>query len=236
MSNRTGYILSALLFCMSASCFGQPLPPFKGSISLIPDHVKKEMKQYTWKPNCPVPLSGLRYLHLRYYGYDHKAHTGVLIVNQAVSSQVVSMFKLLYEHKFPIQSMIPLYQFKGSDEASMAVNNSSSFNCRQITGHPGIYSQHSYGRAIDINTRTNPFVAGNIVLPKDGRQFANRCQPSEGKIVQDSYPYNVFTSRHWAWGGAWYDVHDYQHFEKRVNGQRRNPFGYGKRPSFSERS
>lgn len=47
--------------------------------------------------------------------------------------------------------MEPIENFKGDDDASMVANNTSAFNCRFITGKTGVYSNHSWGRAIDIN-------------------------------------------------------------------------------------
>ncbi len=225
---KRAFITVTLIFLLSyvLTTFSQPLPPFYGKISTIPPNVQKLMRQYTWRPTCPIPLTKLRYLEISYYGFDHKVHKGSIIVNEELAKQVLTIFKLLYQHKFPIQSIIPMYKFKGSDEASMEANNTSSFNCRQVSEQPGIYSQHSYGRAIDINTRINPYIKKLITLPENGKVYSNRCQPAPGKIVQDGIAYKIFTSRHWAWGGAWYDLHDYQHFEKRKNGELRNPFGY----------
>jgi len=211
----------------AAHGYATTLPPFSATISSIPAQVQKQMRLYTWRPGCPVPLSSLSYIKMTYYGFDHRAHQGILIVNRALAPQVVSIFKTLYQHHFEIDKMIPMYKFHGDDELAMEHDNSSSFNCRAITGHPGIYSQHSYGRAIDINTEINPYVKGNLVLPPSGRKYLNRCQNYPGIIQKDKIVYNTFIADHWVWGGSWYDVHDYQHFEKRANGQLRNPFGYG---------
>ena len=34
-----------------------------------------------WHPGCPVPLSGMRVLTLTYWGFDHRTHTGQMVVN-----------------------------------------------------------------------------------------------------------------------------------------------------------
>ena len=41
----------------------------------------------------------------------------------------------------------------------MEANNTSGFNCRDVTGKPGVFCNHSYGGAIDINPLLNPYVS-----------------------------------------------------------------------------
>ncbi|MFA5523298.1 MAG: M15 family metallopeptidase [Tissierellales bacterium] len=54
------------------------------------------------------------------------------------------------------------------DELSMANNNTSAFCSRELTGKDGVFSNHSYGIAIDINPIQNPYVKGATILPKEG--------------------------------------------------------------------
>ena len=115
--------------------------------------------------------------------------------------------------------------FKGNDNASMAANNTSVFNCREVTDRPGEYSQHSYGRAIDINPLINPFVHGKKISPPQGTLYVDRTKPTPGKIIKEDFVYKEFNKLGWDWAGNWYDVQDYQHFEKRANGKKRNPHG-----------
>jgi len=215
MRELSTLLISLFIACHAINAFSQTLPAFRGKISPIPANVEKLMRRYTWKPGCPVPLSRLRYLQLRYDGFDHKAHTGVLIVTAKLAKQVVTIFKRLYQHHFPIQSMLPAYRFKGNDETAMQANNTSGFDCRLLTGHKHEYSQHAYGRAIDINTRTNPYVKGHIIIPKNAKSFVNRKPDFPGKISHGDFVYKTFISRGWQWGGDWRSLKDYQHFEKR---------------------
>lgn len=221
-------ILISLFFSLavSAQTVKENEISFKAKFSTIPSSVQKYMKRFTWHTGCPIAIGELRYVHLSYWGFDNKAHQGVLIVNKALAKEVVSIFKILYLNKFPIARMEPMEVFKGNDNAALAANNTSAFNCREVTGQPGIFSQHSYGRAIDINGKINPYVKGNLVLPANGALFINRNKPYPGKITKNSLIYKVFTQHGWDWGGNWYDVQDYQHFEKRAKGKKRNPFGY----------
>jgi hypothetical protein len=112
--------------------------------------------------------------------------------------------------------MTPVEDYKGDDDASMAANNTSAFNCRDVTGQPGKFSNHSWGRAIDINPLTNPYIKGSKVLPPAGGQYADRTRVFPGSILSDSFIVQRFTKAGWQWGGAWTDPKDYQHFEKPV--------------------
>lgn len=196
-------------------------------LELLPE-IYKNMDTSTWPAGYPVPINGLAYLKLLYWGFDDKEHVGGLIVNKELAKDVLEIFLELYKNKFPIEQMRPMYEFKNNDDASMEANNSSAFNCREVTGQSGIFSQHSYGRAIDINPRINPYVkeSKNLVLPESGREFVDRNKPERGKITRESLIFTLFTTRGWDWGGNWKDLQDFQHFEKRANGEKRDPNGY----------
>ena len=199
---------------------------FKSSINPISSEIKAQMLKYTWHPTCPVTLNDLSEVKLIYWGFDHKPHQGELIVNKALAKEIVAIFKELYHHRFPIQRMELMDAFKGDDMQAMNANNTSAFNCREVTGQPGVFSQHSYGRAIDINTLINPYVKGNQVLPEAGKVYANRSTNYPGKITKNSFIYNTFQKYNWNWGGDWDDLKDYQHFEKRANDEKRDSKGY----------
>jgi hypothetical protein len=200
---------------------------FKSSIRSIPKKIQLQMQNSPWHHRCPINLDELAYIKMTYWGYDNKTHVGVLITNNALAEEVVDIFKVLYNHRFPIQQMAPMDFFNNDDHASMEANNTSSFNCRSVSGYPGLFSQHSYGRAIDINPLINPYIKKNSILPINAGQFVDRKKPYPGKITKPSVIYNEFIKYGWDWGGNWYDVQDYQHFEKRANGEKRNPHGYG---------
>src|SRR5262245_24225805 len=51
--------------------------------------------------------------------------------------------------------------YRGSDDASMAADNTSAFNCRRAVGSAtGSWSMHAYGLAVDVNPRENPYLLG----------------------------------------------------------------------------
>ena len=47
----------------------------------------------------------------------------------------------------------------------MAAGNTSAFNCRDVTGRPGVRSPHSYGRSLDLNTWENPYRSARGLVP-----------------------------------------------------------------------
>ncbi|WP_133128259.1 M15 family metallopeptidase [Legionella nagasakiensis] len=227
------YLLLLLFFLFSDFVFTKTSEKireshFKSSIKSITTSTKMQMMKSTWNSHCPVSLNDLREVELTYWGFDDKSHQGILIVHKELAKEIVAIFRMLYVHKFPIQRMELMDVYYGDDVAAMMANNTSAFSCREVTGQPGVFSQHSYGRAIDINPLINPYVKGEQVLPIAGKPFMARNKTHRGKITKNSIIYNEFIKYGWDWGGDWFDVQDYQHFEKRAHNQKRNRYGYQK--------
>src|SRR5438067_686273 len=99
-------------------------PPFAARVSSV---TAKQLR-YSYRPGCPVAPAQLRRLRLRYWGFDNRAHGGVLIVNVAVMRAVITVFSDLYASRFPIRRMKSIDVFHGSDDRSMAADNTSGFN------------------------------------------------------------------------------------------------------------
>ncbi|MEI7760611.1 MAG: M15 family metallopeptidase [Thermoleophilia bacterium] len=53
--------------------------------------------------------------------------------------------------------MVSIDAYGGSDFRSIEADNTSAFNCRFVDGTTR-YSEHAYGRAIDVNPIENPYV------------------------------------------------------------------------------
>jgi hypothetical protein len=167
----------------------------------------------TWHPGCPVSIEDLKLLHLTYWDFSAIPRDGLLLVNKSVAAEVQSIFEQLFAHGFLIERMQPVEEYGGSDGRSMAANNTSAFNCRDVTGKPGQFSNHSWGLAIDINPLTNPMLLHGKPLPPEGARYIDRTKASPGAILAESFIVRLFESRGWTWGGTWTDP-DYQHFEK----------------------
>jgi hypothetical protein len=182
---------------------------FSGTITSIDEATATRMGT-SWRPGCPVALSDLRYLTVTYRGFDGADQQGELVVAGSVASDVVDIFRALYAAGYPIASLRLVDDFGGSDDDSMAANNSSAFNCRPITGGGG-FSEHSYGTAIDLNPVQNPYLNGSTVLPDAGRDYADR-RPGPGVIEPGDPVVAAFAAHGWKWGGEWTGPIDYQHF------------------------
>jgi hypothetical protein len=146
-----------------------------------------------------------------FVGFDGAERTGVLVVAAEWAEPLVAVFEHLHAAGFPIERMEPVDLYDGSDDASMAVNNTSAFNCRPVTNGTS-WSRHSYGTAIDLNPRQNPYLLGDQVLPPEGRDHLDRT-PAPGRILDGDVVVEAFTAIGWQWGGHWSSPTDYQHFD-----------------------
>jgi hypothetical protein len=165
----------------------------------------------SWRPGCPVGPEELRRITVTHLGFDGAEHTGTLIVHADWAEALLGVFDQLRAAGFPIERMEPVDAFGGSDDASMAVNNTSAFNCRPVTNGTS-WSRHSYGTAVDVNPRQNPYVLGSQVLPPEGRDHLDRS-PAPGRILDGDAVVEAFAAIGWRWGGHWADPVDYQHFD-----------------------
>ncbi len=184
-------------------------PPFRGSVSTIPAEFRARMT--SWHPGCPVPLSKLRLVRTSYWGFDQRAHRGKLIVAARWAGPVLGLFRKFYGWRFPIRHIV-LPEAYGSDDDRLGDSDiTSAFNCRFVGGTTS-WSEHAYGRAIDINPRENPYVAGRHVGPKAGRRFRNRSLREPGMVHAGERVVRAFQALGWGWGGYWSYPIDYMHF------------------------
>lgn len=169
----------------------------------------------SWHRGCPVGPAGLRNVTVSYVGFDGKAHRGTLVVSRRVASEVVVVFRRLYEARFPIRRIVPVARYGGSDPRSMAADNTSAFNCRYVVAPgPKRWSVHAYGEAIDLNTVENPYLEGGRVLPPAGKPYVDRSRYRRGMAVAGGVVVRAFASVGWLWGGRWSGSPDWQHFSK----------------------
>jgi hypothetical protein len=188
-----------------------PAAAFEGSVSALDTAARKNMTGVSWRPGCPVPLTDLRLLRLNYWGFDGRVHQGELIVNADATSAVLTAFRRLFAARYPIHRMWPVEAYGGSDERSMLADNTSAFNCRGVPGSTA-WSQHAYGRAVDINPFENPEVRGGQVDPPAAYAWADRSRTGAAVIRHGDAAWQAFAAVGWTWGGDWSYPLDYMHF------------------------
>ena len=196
------------------ACFLTTLSAVEFRVAPVPERQIEKMRATTWRLGCPVAPEDLRQVTVTYLNFDRKVVTGVLFVHTDVAKEISEIFRDLFKHRFQIEKITPVEDYGGSDDASMAANNTSAFNCRSVTGKPGTFSNHSWGLAIDINPLTNPYVKGDNVSPPEGRKYLDRTRSLPGIIRDGDFVVSRFKRAGWKWGGDWNDLKDYQHFEK----------------------
>lgn len=184
----------------------------------LPEDVIDRIKGKSYKEDCEVPYSELRYVRVLYLDFDGEPHKGELIVNKAIAEDILEIFRELYDQKYPIERMVLVDEYDADDNTSMAADNTSCFNYRNVDGTKHL-SLHSYGLAIDINPKYNPYVrrmdGKEIVTPDNGIKYADRSLDCQYYIDTEDACYKAFTSHGFTWGGEWVNSKDYQHFQKK---------------------
>jgi len=193
---------------------------YEARISPITTEVKARMlKGNSWKKSCPVPLKDLRYLQIKHWNFKGETKMGELIVHKDVAQSIVNVFKELYAIRYPIRKMRLVSDFKGNDWQSIEADNTSALNCRPVTGNKKKWSNHAYGKAIDINPIENPYISRTgYISHKASAPFRKRKHTYKGTadkamIIHGDKALKIFQKYGWSWGGEWSPVKDYQHFE-----------------------
>lgn len=198
-----------------------PPPPTDEYVATVQPVPVEIVPLSTWREDCPTTLDELRYLRVSYWGFDALHHTGELIVHRDVADDIVAVFQQLHAARFPIEQVGLLddeefheFHRHGDD------NLTAAYHCRASTGSTR-WSQHAYGRAIDINPFHNPYwkltEAGEVVLPAYATAYLDRGRDLPGMIVEGDVVVTAFDAIGWGWGGRWNTLKDWQHFSANGN-------------------
>ncbi len=188
---------------------------YESSVRPLSPGLKETLTGTYWKPGCPVPLSQLRVLTVRHWGFDGRARTGQLIVHQDVANPLRKVFQQLYQVRFPIRYM-QLDIYRAGPELPASGDVSGSFECRKAVPSPcgtgsGNWSNHAYGHAIDLNPRENPYVGCGMVRDPTRARYISRARLYKGMVTPAVV--RAFASIGWGWGGSWTgQTKDYMHF------------------------
>ncbi|MCO8128021.1 DUF4214 domain-containing protein [Acidimicrobiia bacterium EGI L10123] len=167
----------------------------------------------SWRPGCPVGPADLRAVTFPHFRPDGSIGRGVLIVHRDVVPDVAVLVRAAHGSRFPITQAHPVDEFGGDDDASMAADNTSAFNCRAVAGTT-TWSQHAYGRAIDVNPVRNPSVRGDRIDPPSGGAYLDRTDVRPGMLVEGSAVIDAADRLGWGWGGRWASGADHQHVSR----------------------
>lgn len=184
----------------------------------IDDALFQRIYKKSFKEDCTIDREDLRYLKVLHRNIQGEILLGEMICNKAIASDLLQIFRQLFDNAYPIERMVLIDNYDADDTKSMVANNSSAFNFRFISGTTTL-SNHSKGMAIDINPLYNPYVKNRTdgslyVEPEEGREYADRSKTFDYKIEKGDLCYRLFIEHGFTWGGEWTSLKDYQHFEK----------------------
>ena len=137
-----------------------------------------------------------------------------MIVAASAVDAVRRVFAELFRKRFPIRRMRLIDEYEASDYASIEADNTSAFNCRAATGSTR-FSEHAYGRAIDVNPIENPYVyPDGTTAHAASRPYVDRSRLRRGMAYDGGVLVDAFARAGWSWGGHWRPPSptDYQHF------------------------
>jgi hypothetical protein len=200
-----------LVHCAAPTPRVASAPVFHAVVSELDANLREQMHA-SWRPGCPVSLDQLRIIKADHFTFAGSIEEGAIIVNADAAEAARSVLEQLFAARYPIAKMVPIDAYDGDDDRSMAANNSSGFNCREVADKKGVWSQHAYGRAIDLNPIQNPYVKGGTASPPEGTRFLDRTLTAPGVIHEGDEVVKAFDAVGWHWGGRWQVARDYQHF------------------------
>ena len=180
-----------------------PPPPsdgrFAATVRPVPPAV---LARSTWTEACPVGVDELRYVTVHHFSFDAQVHVGELIVHADVAEDVVRVFDALHTARFPLEEVRVIRVDELSAPPTGDGNVTSAFVCRPTVGGTR-WSEHAYGRAIDVNPFHNPYVRGDLVIPELAGAYVDRTDVRPGMIVAGDAVTDAFASIGWGWGGDW---------------------------------
>jgi hypothetical protein len=204
-------IVAAVAVLPSGAAAASP-ERFIGSVAPLPAALRETMTGVSWRPGCPVSLDDLRLVRASHWGWDARVHAGRIVVHRDVARDALTVLRRLYAARFPIRLMLPVDAYGASDFRSIEADNTSAFNCRPVEG-TSRWSEHAYGRAIDLNPIENPYVYANgTTSHRASRPYLRRSPYRAGMAVEGGVVVRAFDAVGWGWGGRWPGVKDHQHF------------------------
>lgn len=226
--------------------FRVTLPVFRARPVLECPEIVDLISGRSWRESSPVALSELAHLRVAHWDFEQQLRQGELVVHAEVAQEVLEIFRECFHKGVPFEKIrlvdryfLPHERFlEGEalnrleveiDDRSMTDNNTSAFFARRKQPS-GLWSNHSTGKAIDINPVQNPYVKKHLLSqekdnnnncssysakPDTGVAYVTRTPHRKGQV--EGTIVEAFEGKGWHWGGNWNDadlVKDYQHFAK----------------------
>lgn len=85
----------------------------------ISDRIFNRMWLKSWKEDCPLKRSELRYLKMLHRNADGNPQRGEMVVNAAIADKVIDVFRRLYQADYRIERMVFIDNYDADDESSM---------------------------------------------------------------------------------------------------------------------
>jgi LysM repeat protein len=181
-----------------------PLPAWRSRIEVVTPAM------INWDPRrkCPVPPADLRRVWVSYIDFQGTYHDGSIIVHKTLATRTERAFFTLFRRRFRIMAMAPMaVNMPGQTDMSIVT---AGYQCRRVAGTT-TWSEHSYGRAIDLNPLQNPMVRGSYLDPPGSALWLRRDRYLIGMAHAEG-AVRAFTEQGFAWGGRWRSLKDYMHF------------------------
>lgn len=188
------------------------------TMSAVDGSLLSRMYGNSYKSECPVPRTELRYLRLLHWDFYGNIRVGEMVCHQSISEDLMRIFRQLYDAGYPIEKMVLVDDYSADDDLSSADNNTSCFNYRTVSGGSQM-SLHARGVAVDVNPLYNPYVTRNAqgevrCAPSNGIAYIDRTKDFPYKIDENDLCYKLFTEAGFTWGGSWSGNPDYMHFSR----------------------
>ena len=211
-------MLRLLALPLVALAVGQSVEPYGSLVRPLPAPLQQSMQPESWRPGCPVALADLRLLTVKHWGFDGRVRLGQLVVHEDVARPLATVFKRLYELRFPIRHMQLDDMYGPKSGRPKDGDVTGSFRCRQSVPSPcvggsrsGRWSNHAYGLAIDLNPVENPYVGCGMSRDPKSLRYVDRTPLRRGMVTPAVV--QAFRAIGWGWGGEWGgETKDYMHF------------------------
>lgn len=130
-----------------------------------------------WKKGHPISVDRFRKIQVPYWDFEGAPHDdGEIIMLDIVSDSIKKAFKSLHNIRFPIHQVNPHHKFAQSDTTGEQNSANGLQRLRKIVNdniNDTRTSIHSFGLALDINYRENPFIGKDAESPETDNGATN---------------------------------------------------------------